>query len=163
MISIKVVDTPEQLKAIETLAKTIWTEHYTPIIGEDQVTYMLHKFQSVETMNTQIAEGYGYYSIEYKNQLKGYFSIQKRAHKLFLSKLYVLKSERGLGLGKTAMQFIIDQAKLLNCTCIALTVNRFNTNSINAYLKMGFENKGEVIQDIGQGYIMDDYILEKNL
>ncbi|OIQ30446.1 MAG: GNAT family N-acetyltransferase [Bacteroidetes bacterium MedPE-SWsnd-G2] len=163
MIEIKLVHQLPELNLVETLAKEIWTEHYTPIIGRAQVAYMLNKFQSVETMSNQIDEGYQYYAILHDDKMKGYFSIQKREHKLFLSKLYVLKSQRGLGLGKAAIQYITKQAPQLDCDCIALTVNRFNKKSIKAYEKMGFTNIGEVVMDIGEGYIMDDYILEKKI
>jgi RimJ/RimL family protein N-acetyltransferase len=46
---------------------------------------------------------------------------------------------------------------------IALTVNKNNVNSIKAYEKMGFKNVGSVVQDIGSGYVMDDYKMEKTL
>lgn len=163
MIQIKKTDSTKDLILIEELASTIWTEHYTPIIGSKQVSYMLKKFQSVKTMQTQINEGYGYYLLTYNNEPTGYFSIIKKDTSLFLSKFYVLSNFRGKGIGSFGMEFIANEAQNLNCKNIQLTVNKFNTNSINAYYKMGFKNIKALVQDIGSGFIMDDYLLEKDI
>ncbi len=44
-----------------------------------------------------------------------------------------------------------------------LTVNRNNTRSIAWYMRMGFKNVGATIQDIGGGFVMDDYRMEKTV
>lgn len=163
MIKISPVKTKAQLAQIEALAEIIWREHYTPIIGKEQVDYMLEKFQSVATMQSQIDEGYSYFLVEKNNKAVGYFSIQKREDAMFLSKLYVLKSDRGQGLGKASMDYITQQAKASGCAKISLTVNRHNNNTIRAYGALGFENVGELVADIGNGFVMDDYLLEKTL
>jgi RimJ/RimL family protein N-acetyltransferase len=59
------------------------------------------------------------------------------------------------------INFIEDKAKTYNLNKIRLTVNRYNTNSIKAYEKMGFKNKREVVQDIGNDFVMDDYEMIK--
>lgn len=163
MIKISLATSQEQLKQIETLADNIWREHYTPIIGKDQVDYMLEKFQSVNSMKSQIDEGYSYYLVHKNDNPVGYFSIQKRDNTMFLSKLYVLKSYRGQGLGKASMDYIHQKTRSMGCTKISLTVNRHNKNTIRAYSALGFENVGEKVADIGNGFVMDDYLLEKNI
>ena len=163
MIKIGLAKSEQQLRQIESLAETIWREHYTPIIGRDQVNYMLYKYQSVSSMHAQIKEGYEYYLVHKNETPVGYFSIQKRDNAMFLSKLYVLKSHRGEGIGKASMDYIKEQAKALRCTKITLTVNRNNKDTILAYSALGFKNVGEQIADIGDGYVMDDYILDKVL
>ncbi len=89
-------------------------------------------------------------------------SVLPKGKELFLNKLYLKSSERGKKFGKKAIQFVGNLAKEKNLRKITLTVNKYNTNSINAYEKMGFKNIGPVIQDIGNGFIMDDYKMEKN-
>ena len=154
----------EDYKVIADLAKEIWTEYYTPIIGSEQLEYMLDKFQSKEAIENQIVHSdYNYYIIYDTNALVGYLSIKKEAHALFLSKIYISKSYRGQGFGKIAMNFIELQAKELNCDSIYLTVNKFNTNSINAYEKIGYKKIEELVIDIGNGYVMDDFKMEKTL
>ena len=161
MINFNQVDTDNKLKEIESLAYIIWHEHYTPIIGKEQVEYMLDKFQSVISMRNQLNQGYQYFLIYLDENAVGYLSFEKRKTALFLSKIYVLKKHRGKGVGRKAMEFIISMAKGLGCEKVTLTVNRFNKNSIRAYGSAGFEKKGELVQDIGNGFVMDDFLMEK--
>jgi ribosomal protein S18 acetylase RimI-like enzyme len=90
-------------------------------------------------------------------------SIKRQEKSLFLSKIYVSKNYRGKKIGKTAMAFVEAKAMKMQCKSITLTVNKYNVNSIAAYETMGFKNMGEMITDIGEGFIMDDYKMEKLL
>ncbi|MEJ2163512.1 MAG: GNAT family N-acetyltransferase [Robiginitalea sp.] len=148
---------------IAELAHIIWREHYIPIIGKGQVEYMLDKYQSAYAVKQQAADGMCYYLIYSKTLPAGYFAFEKREKELFLSKIYLLNTHRGLGLGTAAMKFISDKARDWGCSHIALTVNKNNDRSISAYQKLGFENKGVQITDIGSGYIMDDFRMVKTL
>lgn len=148
---------------IANLANTTWTEHYTPIIGAQQVAYMLKKFQSVSAIEDQVRKGSKYYLILFQETYVGYFSFKIEKNHLFLSKLYVLKSARGNKIGKAALSFLEGEAKKVELKKIKLTVNKYNTNAIKAYKKMGFINIEAVVQDIGNGFVMDDYVLEKNI
>ncbi|WP_298903916.1 GNAT family N-acetyltransferase [uncultured Psychroserpens sp.] len=163
MTEIRAVKSKDDCNAIAQLANIIWREHYTPIIGRDQVSYMLDKFQSSEAIKQQIEDGYKYYAISYNMVLVGYLAIKKNDHTMFLSKIYISKDFRGLGIGKTALNFIDQEATNHACKTITLTVNRFNTNSINAYEKLGYIKTRTAIKDIGEGYVMDDYIMERTL
>lgn len=159
-MTIKKVNTETQIKEVEALGKEIWTEHYTPIIGIDQVNYMLDKFQSARAIAEQIDEGYEYYQLIEREELVGYVAVQKREEALFLSKIYLRKDQRGKGFGKQAMNFVFSRAKELKCKLVRLTVNKYNSNSIQTYEKIGFKNVGPAVFDIGEGYIMDDFVFE---
>jgi ribosomal protein S18 acetylase RimI-like enzyme len=163
MTQIILATTKKEFQTIDALAKTIWTEHYTPIIGQEQVSYMLNKFQSTKVIEQQIKDGASYYLLAYNENPVGYFSYSIKEDALFLSKLYVLSSARGNGIGKTAMNFMQDKVIELGLNKIQLTVNKYNYNSIKAYEKMGFINVKAIVQDIGNGYVMDDYVLEKEI
>ncbi|GAL90541.1 GNAT family N-acetyltransferase [Jejuia pallidilutea] len=163
MIEFIKATTTEQCKTTALLANNIWREHYTKIIGKAQVDFMLEKFQSANAIKQQIAEGYMYYIITVEATAIGYISIKKEDKNLFLSKFYVIKPERGKGFGKTAMTFLETKAKALNCNSISLTVNKNNGNAINAYEKLGFNNVGTIVIDIGKGFVMDDYKMCKEL
>lgn len=162
MASITRITDLNQLQRVETLATEIWHEHYTPIIGAAQVEYMLEKFQSVSAMQKQIDEGYEYYSICQNEALIGYLSIQPREKHLFLSKAYVHNSYRGKGYGQKAFGFVEKRAKELSLNKVQLTVNKYNARTISVYEKYGFKKLKEAIFDIGQGYIMDDFVMEKH-
>jgi len=155
----------KDIPVLTVLAEKIWTEHYTPIIGNAQVSYMLKKFQSEESIKQQLNEGYTYYIILYNGKTAGYFSILFKAEEnyLFLSKLYVDKEFRRKGLASDTLIFIRKLAKEANLPAICLTVNKGNTDSINAYLSLGFVKTDSIITNIGNGFVMDDYIMEYRL
>lgn len=161
MTHVKSVKTSEDIKIITELGSIIWHEHYTPIIGLEQVRYMLDKFQSIAAIENQIKGNYEYYILMFDETPVGYLSIVEKDNSLFLSKIYVLKSERGKGIGSVTMDFVQKRAKELMLDSIVLTVNKYNVSSIKAYKKMGFENIGALVQDIGNGFVMDDYKMEK--
>lgn len=151
----------KHFEAIASLAAIIWREHYIPIIGVEQVEYMIKNFQSAEAMYSQSREGYQYFMVYHNKQQVGYVSFKKQEDSLFLSKIYVSKDYRGQRIGKTAIAFVEKNALEMKCKSITLGVNKFNTNSIAAYEAMGFKNLGSMVTDIGNGFIMDDYKMEK--
>ena len=105
----------QEIAIIEALAREIWTEHYTPIIGRDQVNYMLCTFQSKDAISTQMdTEGYRYFLMEEEGAHIGYMAVQSSGDELFLSKIYIKASERGKGLGKKAIRFLENLASGLH-------------------------------------------------
>src|SRR5210317_1775817 len=148
---------------ISELASIIWTEHYTPIIGRKQVTYMLDKFQSDRAIRNQVMEGVNYCLIYLNDQPAGYLSFYRKEDSLFLSKLYVLSELRGIGIGRSALDFLEERSQDLGCYNISLTVNKNNSNSIEAYQKMGFKIIDSIEIDIGAGFVMDDLLMKKQL
>lgn len=155
------VSTSKDVDQVVILARDIWTEHYSPIIGIEQVNYMLEKYQSKDSIIKQISdENYTYYFIKNDEKVIGYFSFQIKKRQLFLSKIYVHSKARGLGFGKLTMAFIEQLAQQHKVKIISLTVNKHNSNTIAAYYKFGFIKVGEICVDIGQGYEMDDYQME---
>jgi GNAT superfamily N-acetyltransferase len=157
------VTSPREVARVAELADIIWREHYIPIIGRAQVDYMLEHFQSASAIEKQIAQGIYYFSIQTGDMIEGYLAFEKQGKTLFLSKIYLLDYRRGQGIGKVAMHFVREKARVLECTDIALTVNKYNDQSINAYTRMGFSKKGGEITDIGGGFVMDDYRMVKGV
>ncbi len=154
------VTSDEQIEQVASLAHEIWTEHYTSIIGIEQVNYMLDKFQSSTVIKEQIAEGL-YYFLLVNDKPIGYLGLKVESHNLFVSKIYILASFRNQGYGKLLMQFTENFAHTNHCNQLKLTVNKYNLATIQAYKKLGFSQKREVVFDIGNGYIMDDYEMVK--
>ena len=157
------VSTENQIDIIESLAKEIWTEHFIPIIGEQQVDYMLAKYQSKQAVKEQIASGVLYFLIKESLAFIGYIAVHPRGDELFLSKIYVQSSCRARGYGKKAVQFVETLARERGLRKIALTVNKNNTRAIRAAEKVGFRNVGSLVKDIGSGFVMDDYAMEKTV
>lgn len=153
--------TENQLDIVDTLATEIWNEYYIPIIGKPQVDYMLEKFQSKPVMKEQIKNGYTYFLVEEEGRNVGYIGIQLKKDELFLSKLYIKSCERGRGFARKALRFLEELAKEKGLNKISLTVYKRNVKSIAAYEKMGFKNLGSIVMEIGGGFIMDDFKMEK--
>ena len=102
---LKVTD-ENTVRLVESLANEIWAEHYTSIIGQAQVEYMLNKFQSAKVIYEQIDEGYHYYLIKDEKGYKGYIGVVFEDKYVFLSKIYIKSIYRGMGYGKQAIRFI---------------------------------------------------------
>lgn len=160
------VENDDQLMVLEEIAYRIWHEHYEPIIGKSQVDYMLSNFQSAEAIKKQIAEGYKYFLMRFNDEDAGYFAVlpgYDTKEKMFLSKLYVDKKFRGNGIAKSSISYVEQMCKQNGQSIIWLTVNKHNSGSIEAYKKMGFVCTESIVQDIGNGFYMDDYKMEKKI
>ena len=156
------VTTAPQIETTARLARTIWTHHYVPIIGPEQVEYMLDRIQSAGAIKEQIESGYGYYLLYDNDNAVGYIALleDRLHHKLMISKIYVEATKQGKGYGNQLLEFTKKKALQKDIQTIWLTVNRHNSNSINWYQKRGFEIVDEKKFDIGNGFVMDDYVLE---
>ena len=165
MIIIKKVVTLDDINCVVALADSIWRAHYTPIIGVVQVEYMLAKFQSAAAVTAQISEGYEYYLAEFDQQRVGYMAIRPLPDEssLFLSKIYVDPSLSGKGVGCAMMKFCENICRSQGLDHIWLTVNKHNASSIQWYAKRGFQRVGSIVQDIGGGFVMDDFKMAKQI
>ena len=151
---------------VERLAKDIWTEHYTPIIGKAQVDYMLGTFQSSAVILRQIREErLSYFVLRRGRTAIGYLAVQPRAKAsgLYLSKLYIKFGARGKGAGREAVAFTENLARRAKFKIIFLNVNKRNAPAISAYQRLGFVKVRAVVKNIGQGFAMDDYVMRKSV
>jgi ribosomal protein S18 acetylase RimI-like enzyme len=160
---IEIVSAENQIEIIVGLANEIWNEHFTPIIGKAQVDYMLKKFQSKKVITEQIENGFMYFLIKNNNDYIGYLGALPKENQLFLSKLYITSAERGKGHGRKAIEFLEKLAIDKGLSKISLTVNKNNSATIKTYIKLGFENRGSIVQEIGKKFVMDDYKMEKDV
>ncbi len=161
-VTLSPVTSPAQVDALAALAEDIWREHFPPIIGDAQVTYMLDRFQSAPAISRQLShEGYRYYFLEADGQVVGYTGVRPDGDSLFLSKLYIQKPARGNGYASAAVRTMVDWCREKGWRKIWLTVNRHNDTTIAIYRKLGFVTVREEAADIGNGFVMDDYIMEK--
>lgn len=148
------------ISSLSKIADEIWHEHFVPIIGEAQVDYMLEKFLSPNALKKQIDEGYEYFLISYEEALVGFTGIHVEKRSMFLSKLYVHKNFRGKRISTWVFQQLVKICKEKNLDKIWLTCNRYNSNTLAVYDHLGFKIVREEAADIGNGFVMDDYILE---
>lgn len=157
------VSAPEQVREVAALAKEIWGEHYAGILTPGQITYMVDRFQSEEAITLQLSEGYQYRLITVEEEPAGYAAYRAEEERLFLSKLYIHKRFRLRGLAHRTVDQLMQVCREQGLPALYLTVNRENVGSIAAYLAMGFRKIREQVTDIGEGYVMDDFILERSV
>lgn len=150
----------EQIQEIADLANIIWHQHFIPIIGIQQVEYMLDKFQSYRALKEQLEDGYEYYQLYDNGEFCGYCGVHPEGGRLFLSKLYIKKECRGRHIATKAFRFLENLCRDRGISTIWLTCNKHNDNTLNVYRHLGFETIDTQEADIGNGYIMDDYIME---
>lgn len=165
MRSIKQVTEQRDIQAVAELANEIWNEYFVDIIGQAQVDYMLGHYQSVSAITTQLESGQEYYLLKLDSKLVGYLSLisDSPKDKMMISKIYVKQTIRGEGTGLYLLDFVKDQCNRKRLHSIWLTVNRNNQSTIDWYLRRGFKVTGEIRKDIGEGYFMDDFIMEMAL
>lgn len=166
MIHFIKIQSKQQIADVTNLAREIWQEHYLPIVGQKQIDYMLEKFQCEQAISKQLTDGYEYYSVTYDDRSTGYMAVVSNvsdASSLMISKIYVRKSDRGYGFGKQMLEFVEELCRQRRIKKIWLTVNKNNRHSIEWYSRMGFINNGQIVQDIGGGFVMDDFKMEKTI
>ena len=151
------------LDDIAALANEIWHEHFVPIIGLDHVNYMVGKFQSYPALKEQVSQGYEYYKIFCDDKFAGYTGIHPEQDVLFLSKLYLHKDFRGQHLATKAVEFLKDYCRKKGLKKIWLTCNKYNSHTLDVYHHLGFVDVRTQVADIGNGFVMVDYILELNI
>ena len=148
------------------MAETVWRQHFPGIISNEQIDYMLARLYSLEAMSREFEKG----QREYRFILNGKervgfcdFGLAEHATVMKIYKLYVLPRFQRHGFGSEALHFIEEECSKSSCSKITLAVNKRNDAAINAYRRKGFIIQESVAVDIGQGFVMDDYIMEKRL
>lgn len=152
----------DDINTIGYLAQQIWPETYGAILSPEQLRYMLQLIYSPASLRRQmIGEQQQFLVMEQDEEALGFasWSTTDDPEVFKLHKLYVLTNRQGKGLGRTLLQFILDEIRPLGARRLRLNVNRHNT-ARQFYERIGFTVAGEEDIDIGRGYFMNDYIME---
>jgi ribosomal protein S18 acetylase RimI-like enzyme len=145
---------------ISKLAHTVWHQHYPSIIGTDQINYMLELMYSDASLKEQMTvKGNDFYLIKSDGKDIGFISVSKIKEVeggFFIHKFYIDQTLAGKGTGTKVHNELV---KLLKPSLMRLTVNRQNYKSINFYFKNGFKIESVADFDIGNGFVMDDFVM----
>ncbi len=161
MLERRAVQTEAELAVLHPVIENIWREVFTPIIGSEQVAYMLKHYQGKENIRREMAAGVCYYALFYAGECVGYTAYERTPEFLYLSKIYIAKDYRGIGLMRQIFDWY-DQLSAEFSLKQHLRVNQGNAQAIAVYKRRGFELVAEDIVDIGEGFQMIDYLFEKN-
>lgn len=158
--------TEHDFDTIARLADTIWRGHYGTMISMAQIDYMLDGRYTAENLGRYIGSDERWMRVlRVDGQPAGYcsWSLGEHDDEVKLEQLYLLAGHKGKGLGGLMMRAVEDACRTLGRPVLYLTVNKGNLDSIAVYRKSGFEVREEAVFDIGNGYIMDDYVMAKRL
>lgn len=155
----------EDFDIIHDLALKTWYNTYDKILSAEQLTYMLDMMYSRAAITEQIAiKGHHFLLLSEDDKYLGFASYELNylSGITKLHKLYVLPETQGKGAGRLLMTKIEEAAASNNNDKVSLNVNRYNP-AINFYLKNGYTKAGEEDINIGNGYLMEDFIMEKTV
>lgn len=154
------------IKTIQEITNITWPITYGEILSKEQLDYMLRLFYSEEALAKQIENKEQlFYLISDSESIIGFIGIEhnyKNEAITKIHKIYLLPETQGKGIGKKVFDEIQNMALENNSKALLLNVNRFNT-ALGFYKKIGFEVAEEVNIEIGKGYLMEDYVMEKKL
>ena len=163
MFEIKKAGTVD-IPLIRELTFRVWPQTYASILSQEQIDYMLEMMYSESSLKKQMTEDSCQFIIVYENgNPVGFASYsEEETQKWKLNKIYVLQNQQGKGTGKYVINYIIEEIKKQNANSLYLQVNRYN-NAKTFYEKLGFAEIDFINLDIGNGYFMNDYVMEKKL
>jgi len=158
--------TEADLPAIAQLAGVIWRACYPEIITHAQIDYMLARMYALDVLRDEIrSQGIRYDRLLVNDKLVGFASYGLAAEPgvVKLHKLYLLPELHGRGLGSRLLQHVEREVRAGGACRLILSVNKRNAKAIATYRQNGFVIAESVVTDIGNGFVMDDYIMAKNL
>ncbi|MEM7697233.1 MAG: GNAT family N-acetyltransferase [Verrucomicrobiota bacterium] len=155
-------DESEELSA---MARQIWPSVYSQIISHRQIEYMLDWMYSTSKLRSEIESGEIFYRwIGFEGTRIGFLGYEQVALSATeLHKLYLLPSSHGRGLGQASLTALAAELSKLGTASISLRVNRHNRRAIACYERFGFTKIDEHCLDIGEGFVMDDYLYRFDL
>lgn len=150
--------------SIRRVVENVWPIAYREIISRDQIDYMLDMMYSDASLHGQILQDQcEFIVLEIENEVVGFASYNALDENRFkLHKLYVLKAHQGKGVGKMLLNEVIARSATRGAKTLELQVNKKN-KAVNFYKKYNFKQERELVLDIGNGFVMDDFIMIRNI
>jgi len=155
--------TTADIPLIRELTFKVWPQTYRNMLSSEQIDYMLEMMYSPSSLEKQMQDGCSFIVVYDNEEPVGFASYQLiDSNMAKLHKIYVLPSQQGKGTGNFMLDYIIQQVKSQGGASLQLQVNRNNTAKV-FYEKKGFTVIQEADFDIGNGYYMNDFVMEKKL
>ncbi len=152
------------IQLIRELTFKVWPQTYASILSQEQIDYMLDRMYSEASLNEQMTEdGCQFIFVYDEKEPVGFAAYQEIKPTIWkLHKIYILTTQQGKGTGKFVIDHIMKEIQQQGATALQLQVNRHN-KARSFYEKTGFTVIEEADFDIGNGYFMNDYVMEKKL
>ena len=165
LITFEELTTAASLQIIRELASDVWPKTFAEILSDEQIRYMMQMMYAPEVMEKELAGGYHFEIIKIDSIPAGYFSWSPFESTVTakLHKVYLLQKFHGMGLGSAMLVQAEKRIKTAGFSKVRLNVNKYNFKAIKAYERRNFNNIQSVKIDIGNGFFMDDFVMEKSL
>lgn len=157
--------TEDEIPVIVYLAHRTWPATYNHILSEAQITYMMELFYDPASLKKQmVVEQHRFLIAECNGEAVAFasYGCMNDPGRYKLYKIYTLPNWQGRGIGKLLIDYIIADIKMAGGFTLALNVNR-NNNAKFFYEKLDFRVTGEEDKDIGNGYFMNDFVMQRNI
>lgn len=158
----------EDIPLIQQVAESTWPTTFDGILTTDQIRYMLDWMYSENVLKQQIElENHCFIlAIDfYTHKVLGFAGFQhhQKENLTKIHKLYILPNQQGKGIGQQLIQAISSFTIQAGDSGLFLNVNKYNERAIRFYEYIGFVKVGQEVLAIGNGYVMDDFIMEITL
>ncbi|MBO9152850.1 GNAT family N-acetyltransferase [Chitinophaga sp. GCM10012297] len=158
--------TPEQTHIIRGIAQITWPVTFGDILTKDQLDYMMNMMYSETSLHDQMRnKGHVFLLAQADGEFGGYASYELNYRGKPVSKLhkiYVLPHMQGKNMGRALVSEVAAIARKAGMEYLSLNVNRQN-NAVGFYERYGFTKVGEEDIDIGNGYFMNDAVMQMKL
>lgn len=150
---------------IGPLARRIWRSHYADIISNDQIEHMLRaKYDEADLQPYIGGSDRSFDVLRIASVIAGFLRCRRLdASTLKLEEIYLDAPYRGAGLGRLMLEHAQTRAEEWGLHRLTLFVNKSNHAAIRAYQRNGFTICDSVVIDIGHGFVLDDYQMERFL
>ena len=156
----------DELATVQRLAHVIWHVHYPGIITDEQINYMLERAYALDVLADFLGRpDRGLEMVVVEGEPAGFaaWMLIDDGAEAKLDKLYVLPSLQRQGLGGLLIHRVIERALAAGAATLILNVNKQNRQAIRAYERHGFATRESVVNDIGNGFVMDDYVMARKI
>ena len=157
--------TINDIPILQDAAYRIWHAHYPDIITVEQIDYMLAEGYSTDRIVSEITEqGITWLKILNDEEMIGFAAFGPYGEQTIkLHKLYLDIACHGRGIGSAALAEVERRARAGGAATILLNVNKYNHKAIASYQRNGYQVAEPVVNAIGNGFVMDDYVMQKEL
>lgn len=158
------LDSHSDFEQIEMMAKEILPEVYESIIPRDQIQYLLDNHHSASAIFYDIwQKNAQFYLIHLNENTAGYLGIELNGEVLILSKLYLLKSQRGKRIGTATLLYVDEIARLNSMRRIEIVVHKNNTRTIELYRRSGFHISESLSRMLDDGSLLEGNKMVKSV
>jgi RsiW-degrading membrane proteinase PrsW (M82 family)/ribosomal protein S18 acetylase RimI-like enzyme len=153
----------KDIPLIRDLSLKIWPQTYSTILSAEQITYMLNMMYSEAALQKQMKDHHEFLIVNDGKDPVGFASFSLLEQGIYkLHKIYVMPQQQGKGTGKFVIGELLKAMVRKGGKALQLNVNR-NNKAKEFYEKLGFTVIREEDNDIGNGYMMNDYVMEKKI